>query len=170
MDPVCLHTFLTWVKDHRIYSVMIVFGYVCKMSLKMFGIVSIEEAFDLPRSDFTLYKNSKLSIIGLLRLQRLCGKMLMRADRFALDADGAWWAPGMWIQDEERVHERFFNTNPHLILDFSLDDLGAKEVDFIVTSLIEKSEKAEPEKDDEFERYLEERERDRLRKSKHLLK
>ena len=175
INPLALHAFLSWVKEHGLFSIEAVFSNTCQLGLEMFGTWSISRILNQPRPLKTLCENSRIPTIGLLGA---ADKMRERSRRFGLrfwDLDEEfldeelnepeeyleeyhppkpWWL----VSNEELAYERFFETNPHRILDCSLDDLGAKEVDESIKSILPlPNVSKQGEANREFEKYIKER-------------
>lgn len=172
-----LGAFLNWVRNTGRISLAIIFTYVCHLGKDMFGEWPISRILELPRPSHTLWKNSRKPVGGLLREAE---KLRARSERFLHSIDfwdeeeadleimeepeTFWWSHGAGFYHEnpeeleEKIYELFLGADPHRIYDFSLNDLGAREVDLALESLLPKPQPtSDLSIDRAFEKYVEER-------------
>lgn len=167
-----IYTFLIWAKNHdRVTS--IVFGYVCKQGLEMIGAISRETALNLGGPDSALHRSDTISFDEIISM---LVKLKIRSNRFAIEYEPGLFSLG-WVEQKmavlgtplvtppplaEALVDLFLEAGPRRIFDLSLDDLGAKEIDLILSSLEEPRKEGvgcdpRDEIEQEFERYIEER-------------
>ena len=182
MEPPVLHLLLSWANDRDLFFVEVAFRYTCRLGFIMTKHWPISRILNQPRPSNTLYENSKVSAADIFvkaaemrARQEKFGTRPWELDEESDNPEESWdlgkleepWSlekqqpprEPWWLGSGEKLaYKSFFETNPHRILDVCLDDLGVREVDAAIKSILPIPDVSEQEEIGRaFEKYIEER-------------